>query len=187
MNDRKFEQLSAMIDGQLTERDSRLLMDGTREDPELKAAWLRYHIIGDALRENLPRHICPDFATRISRALENEPVILVPKRRPVHHWFKPAFGLAMAASVVAAIGLGVFKSGTDIPPVPPQKQVPVAVAEVEPQFAPLPIATVRWNSGRPRTPSRLNSYLVNHNQFKADVGMQGVSPYYRVIGYETSP
>ena len=188
MSDRRLEQLSAMIDGQLKESECHHLMDESTVDPGLKAAWLRYHLIGDALRDSLPKHIHFDFAKKVSLALEKEPAILVPKRqRQTLPWFKPTLGLAMAASVVAAIGLGVYKLGTNLPQKQPEPLAENMDAQLEAQFSPLPIATVRWNSERPKRPPRLNSYLVNHNQFKAEAGMQGVSPYYRIIGYETSP
>ena len=44
------EQVSALADGQLDPGQARQLLARLHEDPELRAAWDRYHAIGDAIR-----------------------------------------------------------------------------------------------------------------------------------------
>jgi sigma-E factor negative regulatory protein RseA len=186
MSDSRVEQLSAMVDGHLSEKECHHLMDESLRDPELRDMWMRYHLIGDALREGLPKRISPEFAKRVALALEKEPAIFVPRRQPIS-WVKPAvklaWGWALAASVMGAVVLALHQKMSATGPTPTK----TIQQHVELQFAPLPIATVRWNSERSKTPPRLHGYLVNHNQFKAGMDMQGVSPHFRFIGYETSP
>ena len=51
MTSRKsLETLSAAVDGEATDAEMRRLLDEAEEDPELRAAWKRYHSIGAALR-----------------------------------------------------------------------------------------------------------------------------------------
>ncbi|MDH5593931.1 MAG: anti-anti-sigma factor, partial [Gammaproteobacteria bacterium] len=45
------------------------------------------------------------------------------------------------------------------------------------------VSGTRWDVKQPAVESRLNSYLVNHNEYSN--GMQGVLPYARIVGYDS--
>lgn len=180
MNEESLEELSALIDGCLPKEAVYRLLDLSIRDPNMQAAWMRYHLIGDALRYNLPKNTSLDLARRVSLVLEREPTLLAPRQRP---WkgVIPIVGLAIAASmaVVAVLSLQRVDKGTGEPG---SQQV----AEQE-TLNTLPVSTVRWDS-QPSPPSpRLNSYLLNHNQYNSSLSlsMQGVSPYVRIVSYES--
>ncbi|MCG6118202.1 MAG: sigma-E factor negative regulatory protein [Aquimonas sp.] len=88
------EQLSALCDGELAADQSRFLIRRLGDNAELKQAWSRYHLIGDALRGHSAPPLPLDFASRVQSALEAE------STAPAGHgWLRWAGGGAVAASV----------------------------------------------------------------------------------------
>jgi len=71
------EKLSAIIDGEL-EGEIQVHITHLRSDPELRAAWDTYHLIGDAIRG----HVCVEVAPRVISRLRDEPTVLAPLARP---------------------------------------------------------------------------------------------------------
>ena len=183
MSDKNLEDLSALIDGYLSQQAAYRLIDLSITDPTLRAAWTRYHLIGDALRYNLPKKTRLDLAKQVSSALESEPILLVPRQRSWRGAI-PIAGLAIAASVAMVAVLGLYKADRGaIGPEPQQ----VAQQTIIRATNTLPVSTVRWDNQPSSPPSRLNSYLLNHNQYNSGLGlsMQGVSPYVRIVSYES--
>jgi sigma-E factor negative regulatory protein RseA len=70
------EQLSALMDGDLSDIE---VLNELGTDPALQDTWSRYHLIGDAMRGDLPVNLQLDLSDSIMLALEDEPVILAPK------------------------------------------------------------------------------------------------------------
>ncbi len=79
MNEQKREQLSALVDDELTHKSSPVI-DSLLEDNESKETWTRYHLIGDSLRGHLPEHI-GNISTNVSQAIASEPTILAPAKK----------------------------------------------------------------------------------------------------------
>ena len=46
------------------------------------------------------------------------------------------------------------------------------------------VSGTRWNHERPQVGSRLNSYLVNHNEYTSATNLQGLVNYSRIAGYD---
>lgn len=111
----KLEKLSAWIDG---EQQQDMVAD-LQGDQQLADKWQRYHLIGQALRKELPSQIDLDLSDNIAAALANEPAIVAPKRRwqdvpvlgavarNVTPLFHQSGQLAIAASVAVAVIIGV--------------------------------------------------------------------------------
>lgn len=176
MSENDLSRLSAFIDNELP--DSHAAMFGNRllENSELRTRWERYHLIGDAIRNELACQ--PDAVReRVRETLSAEPTVLAP-RRIQRKILRPVAGLAIAASV-ATIAIIAWQ--------PRDAQTPAAqrLAVVE---TPAPPATVQFVSEEVRVmPStrRLNGYLVNHHERTANIGMQGVTPYVQLVDYAT--
>ncbi|GAA4498668.1 sigma-E factor negative regulatory protein [Pseudaeromonas paramecii] len=107
------ERISALMDHQLS--DDKWLADLLKE-PAQAQTWSRYHLIGDALRDELPARMPLDFTDKVMAALAEEPTVLAPRpSRLAWHQLQPkvvAFGrqlgqYAIAASVAAAVIVGV--------------------------------------------------------------------------------
>lgn len=180
------ESLSSFMDGELAEHTP--VLDKLKSCSETKACWVRYHIIRDTLRDSHPVTLSADFSSRVMRALESEPVIVSPRfagyrasfRR---HMFKPAAGLAIAASVAA---ITVFTMQTFYMQ-DPQTDFSVAANSAPPAY-PVTAASSEAVSSRVADKPQdddLNSYLLEHMEHSA-AGVQGMMPYVRLAGFEDS-
>ena len=133
------EQLSALMDGDLSEME---VLKELGTDPALQETWSRYHLIGDAMRGDLPVNLQLDLSDSIMLALEDEPAILAPKpAQPAAPQVQPAgkvipfvrrFGqqvgqYAIAASVAAAVIFGVqqYQGKDGVPTSPVLNTIPV--------------------------------------------------------------
>lgn len=79
---RNDEAFSALIDGELPSDERDRTLDRISSDPRLRARWTRYHASRAAMRGALPQGLRPDFAGRVREALDAEPIITGPARRP---------------------------------------------------------------------------------------------------------
>ena len=133
------EQLSALMEGDLSEIE---VLNELGTDPALQDTWSRYHLIGDAMRGDLPVNLQLDLSDSIMLALEDAPAILAPKpAQPAAPQVQPAgkvipfvrrFGqqvgqYAIAASVAAAVIFGVqqYQGKDGVPTSPVLNTIPV--------------------------------------------------------------
>ncbi|MGB6190056.1 MAG: RseA family anti-sigma factor [Aeromonas molluscorum] len=111
------QQISALMDGDLSDVQE---LDFLAMDAESCDTWSRYHLIGDAMRGDLPLNLQLDLSDKIALALDDEPTILAPIAAPAQPVRQPGrvipflrragqqFGqYAIAASVAAAVIFGV--------------------------------------------------------------------------------
>lgn len=95
------EQISSLMDGELSGRDARRALDWMNANPEARETWARYHLASHLLREEQsPAAYDASFAARVSRSIETEPHCLPPFRK---RFFReaPALRWALAASLTA--------------------------------------------------------------------------------------
>jgi sigma-E factor negative regulatory protein RseA len=175
------EKISSFMDGELSGPELDKLMMMFKTDISLVRHWERYHIISDALKNNLPRYLNHDLANRVKQAVDTEPTIIAPNNflHNISPVVKQIAGLAVAASVMAVAILatqGFIKDGEVAPQLAKVPQMPssdqfdrVAQNKLNPQQLP------------PNIQKQLDKFLVNHNQYAP--GMHGVLPYARIIGY----
>ncbi|WP_429023664.1 sigma-E factor negative regulatory protein [Aeromonas allosaccharophila] len=139
------EQISALMDGDLSDAE---VLNELEMDSDLQDTWGRYHLIGDAMRGDLPVNLQLDLSDSIMAALEDEPTILAPKpvetapvRQPVVAPVKtdsnvvPLFRrvgqqlgqYAIAASVAAAVIFGVqqYQGQDGVPANPVLNTIPI--------------------------------------------------------------
>jgi sigma-E factor negative regulatory protein RseA len=175
-------QLSAMVDGELTDLESDLVLRRLGRDSEARERWERYHLISDLLRGHLPVALDDSFAARIRQAIEAEPPLL-PAAKPLPAWYKPVTGFALAASVVLMALFGLKLTQTDY--IQPTAQFAAS--------APAPFLPIQAVASTPRNggaatelvEARLNSYLMNHNGHASMNTVNGVLPFVRMVGYRT--
>lgn len=98
------EQISALADGELDGEQVKALL-GRLGDPALRAAWDRYHQIGDVMRsEDMDVPMSTDFSVRFAARFDAEPPLLAPKRQLVSR----LRGWPAALAAVAAAATGFF-------------------------------------------------------------------------------
>ncbi|MFB2700939.1 sigma-E factor negative regulatory protein [Aeromonas veronii] len=139
------EQISALMDGDLSDAE---VLNELEMDSDLQDTWGRYHLIGDAMRGDLPVNLQLDLSDSIMAALEDEPTILAPKPVETAPVLQPVVApvktdsnvvplfrrvgqqlgqYAIAASVAAAVIFGVqqYQGQNGVPANPVLNTIPI--------------------------------------------------------------
>jgi len=186
------EQISALVDDELDAAEAQQGVSSLLQDTELLDRWGHYHLISDAIRNNLPARVDDQFASRVMAAIDQEPTVLAPPRKPAARSSglgQKVAGLAIAASVAAVAVLGVQTLYREDPSAPLAAAQQMAQAPVR-----APVVQVAASAGTqgnvnipahipPHFDARLHKYLVNHSQLAAQGGIQGAIPYARFVAY----
>jgi len=204
MTDKLNEQVSALLDNELSDHESDSVLAKISQDSDLQQCWERYHMIGDVMRGETLNLQAGEISERVKKEIDSEPAIIsIPKKSKSRswksNWIKPAAGAALAASVATVVVLNT----TDLIGLDESAQS-AKVASISPNPAPSIVTVANVNSSVPiqaprQTPpgtrwknlkepslqSRLNSYLVNHSEYVAPGAGMGVMPYATFVGYDS--
>lgn len=201
MSDEIREQLSALADDELNDAEQPLLLGRLQRDPKLRACLGHYQLIGEVMR-GAGFTATLGVADRVQQALgadtSGDDTPLDAENSPAANqsvWWKPVAGLAVAASVALVAVLSVTSvnnTSTDATPVlasaASEPVVASSVITLNPAIvqASETAGEAQWNRLDPSIDKRLAGYLVNHNEYAASHGVQGVMPYVRIVGHDTS-
>lgn len=165
------EQLSALLDGELTAHERDRLLQEMGRDPALRAAWERYHMIGASLRNDVGIVVNVDLAARVGRQIAHEPLPMIRtvSRLPMRHFTRFAGGLALAASVTA---IAVFSFKSTLLPDPLNVTVSAPAAD-----------SAAVSKTQVAQDSSLNALLVKHNEFSPAASINGMMPYVRLVSH----
>ena len=158
-----------MIDGELEARDAELVLDAVKNDSELQERWRHYQLIGDALRGSDALH--RDITARVMAALEDEPVVLAPRRRQRHEW--PRTVLALAASVAGVALVSWVALG-------PRSDESRPAAELAAASAPMQAASTRTPPAEPAA-ADMREYLVAHQAQAGALRFRGGTENIRTV------
>ena len=201
--DRNAEELSALMDGEVSELELRRVLNSIEQDQELCRKWNRYQVASAVMRRQTGGQaqawLEVDISSRVMQAVEHEPVPAVSSsdRSAVATFLrKPFANVAVAASVSAAVILGWqnFSAG-------PSVQAPTQIAANAVSMTPVtvansPLMAVSQSSGassvsrvmqpemiryNPELDDRLNYYLLSHSSNAAVNTAAGVTPYARAV------
>lgn len=187
-NDMK-EQVSALLDGELPVDAVADTLGRIHQMDGLRDTWDRYHLIGDALRGEGVRLSGSGVAGRVRQRIGAEPAIIatpaaagaVAGSSVGERWRRPMVGAAIAASV-AALAVVTLPELTDSGI---GQGGPVQVAQAPVPVSGGPQTGTRWkNLTASEVESKLNQYLVNHNEYSTSTGM-GMLPYTTFVSYDT--
>jgi len=180
--DYKKQEVSALTDGGLSEAETHQTIRALSEDPELRVAWERYHLIGDAIRGEALRLARRSVADEVARRLATEPTVLAPRHLPrlrTGHWTRPVAGGALAAGVAI---LGVLAAprflGID------QPAGPSMALNMTPVQAAADAGASRWRHVGPAVEAKLNRFLVDHGEYVTPASVPRVLPYASFVSYE---
>lgn len=205
MTTQQDEHFSALIDDELDDSNTEIILNKLCQSERDKQRWHRYHLISDTLQSKLPEFINPSFSQSVMEALESEPAILVPKQK-THHKLQHTFGkriagAAMAASV-AMVAVYAVKTNVTQEQAPQLAEMPsskefVRLATQNPETQPLqlhsttPAMTVSAPSNSSAVSSnaapvlnmdpQLHQYIMNHSQRVSGGQLQGILPYARIV------
>jgi sigma-E factor negative regulatory protein RseA len=102
------EQISALCDHELPEGEHELLLRRFSVEKSLRLHWERYHLIGAALRKELPAVDSRGLADRVMASLQTEAAPVPEQPRVMPGLVRGFAGMAIAATVavVAIVGIG---------------------------------------------------------------------------------
>lgn len=106
MNEELDSQLSAMFDNELPAAECELLARRLSRDEQLQGRWGRYAVIGAMIRSEVGLQLNARLARAVNRAVSAEPALPArstrqSSRQLAVRWWRPAAGVAVAASVAA--------------------------------------------------------------------------------------
>lgn len=159
------QQLSAMMDDAAEDHECEHCVSRLKDDPELRATWELYHLIGDALRG----HTAPDVAERVQRRLAAEPTVFAPRASAPPRRRGTWYGLSMAASAAAVALVGWM--ALPLFDLKPEPAAPVAVNLPEPPVVPVA--------------QGVSDYLLAHQRFSPALAIGGIAPYIRSVTEES--
>ena len=182
MTNNPSEEISAFLDDELPPATMSDATDRIEDNEGLRRVWDRYHLIGDVMRGEGVRFSSAGVADQVRARIDSEPAIIAAPRRASPRWIRPAAGAALAASVAVGAVLGLPRLDEVDPGSTPLQitSVPRPVTYSEP-------STMRWkNLAQPGVASKLNRYLVEHNEYASPGGMSGVLPYTSFVSYDSN-
>jgi sigma-E factor negative regulatory protein RseA len=193
MKDQQGELTSSLLDGELG-RDAQQrvvagMLGSTREELD---RFGRYRMIGDMMRGE-SAVLAFSVAQRVHEALQEEPVVLAPRRLKPRQWLRPVAGLAVAASVAAAAVVVAPRLMTGTGPV--VEPVQLATDFQRPALSPTLVAAApaaparqtggdaRWQALDKDLEDRLNRLMVEHQEFGGRSGINGPVPHIGFVSY----
>jgi sigma-E factor negative regulatory protein RseA len=186
------ERLSALADGEVDGAGPAALCAGWAADEGVRRDWHAWHLIGDVLRsEDLAsdprrdRQLCAAIRSR----LRQEPVVLAPAPLAGGHRSRWAFGGAIAAGLVLAVGtFTVLRPGSDAPVLAQGDRpavVPVVVATAPAAEQPAAEEPVVADTRMIRD-AQLDRYLAAHKQFAGTSALGVPSAFLRSATLDTA-
>ena len=99
MNKESLENLSALMDGDISRETGMFLTRRMGSDEELCRSWERYHLIRDCMQRPGGQLADSEMCRKLRERLANEQAAAGQRKRSMPAWLKPVSGLAVAASV----------------------------------------------------------------------------------------
>ncbi len=183
----KFEKewISSAVDGALDEQ----AVSQLSSDEQSQKQWQRYHMIGDALRDELPEAISLDLSANIAAALDNEPEIVAPvlksaigddkvntidnvvsissKLTPIFKQFGQ-YAIAASVAVFAVIGVQNYQDQSEIDnnPLPVVSTMPLvgsaSPVSLQAEPASSALSQQEYNDKINMQRRRMNAYIQDH-------------------------
>jgi len=163
------DKISALMDGELDERQARQELARLKQQHELRERWDTYHLISDALRSDAL--LSANLEHRVSERLAREPTVLAPRRGVVRKITTYALSAAASISAVALVGWVAIS---------------ISTVSTQPEIARAPTPAVVFPEPAPQMASvpsegNMNGYLLAHQGFSPSTAIQGVAPYIRSV------
>ena len=178
------QTLSALMDGETTELESRRLLRDF--DEESSATWSRWQLARDVMHGHQVSRVPAGFADRLGAELGKQ------ESRPWHSRFGQAMArTAVAASVALATVVGwQYWQGDTSQPMVASGEAPLARVLVNSELVSRDFQQARPTvraTALPLAGRDLESMMVRHSDFAARHGAQGVVPFARFVSLDAQP
>lgn len=193
------ETLSLLMDAELDEVARARAIKDVGADPDLCAAWERYHVIRLAMRHEIEWTLPSGFSEQVAARIDREGHGQEVHTQGPGAWRTGRGGwatrFAIAASVAAVVLVGLRVNDREVS----QGTAPAVVASADGAAAPQILApfgqltTVQdaafrgdsiqqWRKMNPQWRQRLSAYLLEHNELAPQAGGD-LAGYVRIVGY----
>ena len=189
MSEQIHDQVSAFIDDELSSEECAFLVRRLERDPEARNKFIRYSLVGSALRGELLQPDPRTLSQRVGQALDGAPaparpapVAAAPAPQP--KWINPAFGVGIAATVAIAAVFTV-RTINDLGDEPQAAAAGPLQAETVtvPSYV-VPAEAPEANVFAP-PPVRLTNYLMHHGEYASRLSRTSV--HSNVVGTADLP
>jgi sigma-E factor negative regulatory protein RseA len=199
------QSLSALLDGECSQRETRHIVNVLLGDADLTGCWERYHLIGRAIRAEPLNIAARDTAQRVQRALGAD-VVRMPERAGARRPSRSPSHTRLFAPLATALAAGVALLAVVIGPTGPLDIASPLFLDKAPATAMLPFPDVgtlegaardsiraravndlRWQQADPVVRAKLDSLVVGHQERLSEAGIPGFVSYASVVGYEGRP
>lgn len=165
------DRISAFMDGETRRHEARQVILHLKQRQEYCESWDTFHLIGDVMRGG--PLLQDDFTVRLCSRLQQEPTVLAPR----FSWRKPVnLALSAAASLAAvAVVLTLVLTANPLQPRPQLAAVPKpeTTGGTQTEAPPRPVPAANQ--------SRVNEYLMAHQEFSPSTDVQGAATYIRTV------
>jgi sigma-E factor negative regulatory protein RseA len=172
------QKISQFLDNELDHVQALNLLKKMRFQPELQDKMNRYEAISHALKTDIFLTTMSDFSAKTHQQIQQEPVYLLPQRKPYKQTPKL---IALAASIaIVAVVAGHNINGQD-----QHLKAASAVQVAQHQLPEQPSNPVVYANQAAQYPlnKRINDYLQAHNNSVYTNGEANFQPYARVTAY----
>ncbi|MBE0434496.1 MAG: sigma-E factor negative regulatory protein [Methylomicrobium sp.] len=182
MVDELNQKISQLLDDDLNFQESLSLLKKMHAHPGLQQQLHRYEAISHVLKSDTFVPVDADFAQRISRSLQTEPVYLATRRKPFKKSYASISALAASIAAVAVlVSQGINQSSQPhIMPLSQSQSVTMAANAEQQDSQP----NLDHSSEKELTKNRFIKYLQAHNSSRYIDGAVNLQPYARTVQYQ---
>jgi sigma-E factor negative regulatory protein RseA len=159
------EKISQLMDGELSDRESRSEIRRLEADAQLCRGWETYHLIRDALRNEVD--LGPEFSLRLHARLASEPIVVAPHTRMPARMVRYTLPIAAGLAGIAVVGWLALSSA----PVGSPEQYAARAPQTAVTPPPQPVD---------------GDYMLAHQEFSPSTSMQNVASYVRTVSTSES-
>lgn len=180
------EQLSSLMDGELSPDSARFLSKRLGNDADLSGTWERWHCVRDTLRQH--GTLAPvDFAARVRAAIDDEATEAAPQATQAGRVWRTFAGGAIAAGVAAVALLFAAPPSVVTPEAPGAEATlahvaPVTTSDLTPNWRLSPVSDRQsFVLAQPQLSSEFDGYFVEHGLASGSAGALGIVSYVPVV------
>jgi sigma-E factor negative regulatory protein RseA len=99
MSDQSKQNISQLMDGELSRDCSRFLLKRMNHDGDFRQSWNHYHVLRSAVQQDGQAPLMHNLGSRVVQRLQSDSVSLADSKKSGRGWLKAMTGSAIAASV----------------------------------------------------------------------------------------
>jgi sigma-E factor negative regulatory protein RseA len=99
MSDQSKQNISLLMDGELSRDCSRFLLKRMHHDVDFRQSWNHYHLMRSAVQQDSQAPLMHDLGSRVVQRLQSDSELISHSAKPGRGWLKAMTGSAIAASV----------------------------------------------------------------------------------------